>query len=126
MMTPVEVVKKQLAAYNARDLDAFCACYSPKIVVERLIGNKLLFRGMEAFRKNYADRFSNPELHAKLINRIALGQVVIDQEEIVGFPGHNVLHAVAIYEVENGLIRKVRFERSAHHENVPDLMAENQ
>ncbi|MFD2207730.1 nuclear transport factor 2 family protein [Kiloniella antarctica] len=111
MLTPVQVVENQLIAYNNHDIEAFCACFSDDVKVELLIEGELLFEGMEAFRATYAERFSNPGLHAKLINRIAQGRVVIDEEEVTGLPDFEVLYVVAIYEIEGGLIQKVRFER---------------
>jgi hypothetical protein len=52
-----------------------------------------------------------PDLHCELVNRIVLGNTVIDQERVTGFPGGNVIEAVAIYKVENGKIAKVYFIR---------------
>ncbi len=111
-LSAVELAEKQLAAYNNHDLDLFCACFSDDVEVQFLINDEVLFRGMTAFREIYAERFSHPNLHAKLLNRIAVGRVVIDEEEVTGL-GDGVLHVLAIYEVERGTINKVRFERAA-------------
>ncbi|WP_299375613.1 nuclear transport factor 2 family protein [uncultured Kiloniella sp.] len=112
-LSAVQLAEKQLAAYNSHDLDLFCSCFSDDVEVELLIDGEVLFRGMAAFRKAYADRFSHPNLHAKLLNRIAVGRVVIDEEEVTGL-GDGVLHVLAIYEVVQGLINKVRFERATN------------
>ncbi len=111
MLSPADLAEKQLTAYNAHDLDGFCACFSVDVAVELLIGNQSLFSGMDTFRAAYAERFSNPDLHARLLNRIACGRVVVDEEEVTGLPGNTPLHVMAIYEIEAGLIQKVRFER---------------
>ena len=109
MPSPEELAARQLEAYNNGDLEAFCACYAQDVVVELLVGDEEMFRGMTAFRARYSERFKNPDLHARLVNRIACGRVVVDQEEVTGLPGPTQ-HVIAIYEVADGLIRKVRFE----------------
>ncbi|WP_020592076.1 nuclear transport factor 2 family protein [Kiloniella laminariae] len=111
MTKPSDLAEKQLLAYNAHDLEAFCACFSDDVVVELLQDNQVLFTGKDALRSTYAERFSHPDLHAHLLNRMALGRVVIDEEEVTGLPGGSPLYVLAIYEIEEGLIRRVRFER---------------
>ena len=112
-LSAVQLAEKQLAAYNSHDLDLFCSCFSDDVEVQLLINDEVLFRGMTTFREIYAERFSHPNLHAKLLNRIAVGRVVIDEEEVTGL-GDGVLHVLAIYEVVQGLINKVRFERATN------------
>lgn len=47
-----------------------------------------------------------------MVNRTALGRVVIDLERILGRMGTaDVYDILAIYEVEGGLIRRVHFVR---------------
>ncbi len=111
-LSAVEIVEKQLVAYNNHDLDLFCNCFSEDVEVQLLLNDEVLFRGQSALRAMYAERFSHPKLHAKLLNRISVGRVVIDEEEVTGLGNEMVMHVVAIYEVEDGLIRKVRFERA--------------
>lgn len=112
MPTPTDIAQRQLDAYNAHDLDAFCACFADDVVVALLVGNEILFEGKAKLRETYADRFGHPNLHAKLVNRIACGRVVIDEEEVTGLNTPTPLHVIAIYEIEADLIRKVRFERA--------------
>ncbi len=112
MLTPTQVAENQLLAYNAHDINAFCACFDDYVKVELLVEGEVLFEGMDALRIAYTERFSNPNLHAKLVNRIALGRVVIDEEEVTGLPDIDTLYVVAIYEIDEGLIRRVRFERT--------------
>ena len=54
---------------------------------------------------------NNPKLHGEIVNRIVLGNFVIDQERVTGFPNDRVIDTVAIYEVKDGLIHKVWFVR---------------
>jgi hypothetical protein len=65
--------------------------------------------GKKAFGEHYArNRFNLPDLHARLINRIVSGRIVVDQEQVTGVPG-GTLAAVAVYEVIDGRIRTVWF-----------------
>jgi hypothetical protein len=61
--------------------------------------------------KRFAIRFTEPNLHATLLHRIVLGQVVIDHERIARtFPeGAGKIELVAMYEVRDGLIVRATF-----------------
>jgi hypothetical protein len=112
--TPEQVVQRQLDAYNARDIDAFMATYSDDIELYNY-PNKLVGKGKASMRKTYGYIFSKmTELHCTIVKRIVLGNKVIDQESVKGFPGwkkKGPLEAVAVYTVTNGLISKVTFIR---------------
>ncbi len=102
--SPVDVVKKQVNAYNARDLDAFVSFYHPDAVVYRYPG-EILASGEREIRERYRMRFDeSPALHAEIVNRITLGKYVIDEERITGIDGDDPLYAVVIYEVSDGII----------------------
>lgn len=103
--TSVDIVKKQVNAYNARDLDAFVSFYHPEAVVYRY-PDEVLASGEREIRERYRMRFDgSPHLHAEILNRITLGKYVIDKERITGIEGDDPLYAVVIYEVSDGLIR---------------------
>lgn len=105
--TPREIVAEQLIAYNARDLEAYCALFAADATM-RLLNGKEIARGMEALRAYYRVRFSNPNLHCTVIARTALGDHVIDHEQVVGI-AEQTLEVIAIYEVRGALIRSVNF-----------------
>ncbi len=110
--TPEAVAAAQLAAYNARDLDAFCALFSADVEVYDHPG-QLVLKGAEAFRSRYAERFSAPGLRADLLHRMSVGKCAIDHERI-WFKGPELsdpVEAVAIYTVREGLITRVDFIR---------------
>lgn len=109
-LTPEAVVQKQLEAYNARDLDAFVATYADDVQLFDL-PDKLLMRGHVELRDRYRKTFADPRLHAEIVNRIVLGNTVIDHERVrVTFPdGPGTVEAVAIYEVREGKIATVWF-----------------
>jgi hypothetical protein len=107
-MTPVELVQRQLEAYNARDLDGFADTYAKDIEIYRMPASAPAISGMAQLREIYRARFSSPGLHAEIVNRIVIGNKVIDHERVVGIKPEAV-EAVAVYEVTGGLIRKVWF-----------------
>lgn len=105
-MKPADVVQRQLDAYNERHLERFGAQYSADITTFRLPGAEPVLVGKEAFLAFFAaERFSRPGLHAELVNRIVLGNKVIDHERIAGVRAQPFEVAVA-YEVVDGLIRR--------------------
>lgn len=112
--TSEQVVQRQLDAYNARDIDAFMATYSNDIELYNY-PNKLVGKGKESMRKTYGRMFKQvTELHCTIVKRMVLGNMVIDQESVKGFPGwkkNGPLEAIAVYTVTNGLISKVTFIR---------------
>jgi hypothetical protein len=63
-------------------------------------------------RKQYGSMFDQTKnLHCELVNRIVLGNTVIDHERVTYGPDRKPVQAVAIYIIENGKIRKVYFTR---------------
>jgi hypothetical protein len=109
--SPREIVDRQMAAYNARDIDAYCALYAPDAVISDVNDGKVRSRGMEEIRRNYTTRFNNsPNLHYDIKARMELGAYVIDHELVTGI-GDEPLEVIAIYEVRDSLIQTVRFVR---------------
>lgn len=107
--SPVNIVQKQLDAYNKRDIDAFMETYSETIKLFDY-PNKLISEGKKAMKENYSSFFENvPNLHCEIKKRIVIGNKVIDEEYITANDMN--FSAVAIYEVENGKIVKVTFLR---------------
>jgi hypothetical protein len=106
---PAAFAQRQLDAYNARDLDRFVAEYTDDVAVFRLPGTDPILQGKQSFAEHYAkNRFNLPALHAKLVNRMVLGNKVIDQEYITGMPG-SPMEVAAIYEVTPAGISRVWF-----------------
>lgn len=104
-MSPESVVQSQLEAYNARDLQRFLAAYDDGIRVYRPPAHDPVIVGKAAFAEFYAtQRFNRTGLNAALVNRMVLGNRVIDHERISGVREHSFEVAV-VYEVINDLIR---------------------
>ncbi|HVJ63622.1 MAG TPA: nuclear transport factor 2 family protein [Bdellovibrionota bacterium] len=113
-MSPQEmtaVVQDQLDAYNARDIDAFCACFHEEVEIYELYTGKLSGRGMAEFRARYQALFaSSPLLHCELKSRIVLSSTVLDEEWVTGSQKYpNGIHAVAVYAFRDGKIDRVTF-----------------
>lgn len=109
MPDPAAAVDRQVEAYNARDIEAFAACYAEDVVIVDAAGAELT-RGRAKLAEQYGRWFGrNPELHVEIVSRIEIGPFVIDAELVSGTPdGDN--QAVAIYRVaDDGLIDRVQF-----------------
>jgi hypothetical protein len=108
--SPEIVVQRQLDAYNAKDLRAWLATYAEDAQQFEHPG-KLLAAGHAQIRARTAPRFSEPNLHAALLKRSVMGNVVIDHEDVHRtFPeGPGRIELVCIYVVEGGLIRTASF-----------------
>lgn len=104
--SPATVIQRQLDAYNARDLDALLATYAPDARQYDYPATPLA-SGHAQMRERFALRFQEPDLHARLLQRIVMGGFVIDHEIVTrNFPeGKGTIELVAIYEVADGLIR---------------------
>ena len=103
----IAVVQAQLDAYNARDIEAFMAFWTED---SQLLAhpNTVLATGLAEIRARHIARFQEPNLHGKLVNRLAVGAMVVDQEIVTRTfpegPGH--IEAICIYEVTNNHIAK--------------------
>lgn len=107
-VTPQLLVDQQLAAYNARNIDAFLIPYSDSVELYEYPG-KLMGKGKEEMRKMYTGMFKQvTQLHCELVNRIIQGNVIIDHESVSGF-GNKPVRAIAIYTISKGKIQKVEF-----------------
>lgn len=103
-----DLVQAQVAAYNARNLEAFMETYADDIEFYEF-PDSLMGKGKEHMRKQYEAMFKHyPNLHVEIMNRMVQGNMVIDQERVTGV-GPQPLTAIAIYEVQSGKISKVHF-----------------
>lgn len=107
---PQSVVQAQLDAYNAKDIEALLKTYAPDAEQFTLHG-ELLAKGHEQLRSRFIMRFAEPNLHARLLSRIVVGNVVTDLELITrDFPeGLGTLEMLCIYEVVDDRIQRASF-----------------
>lgn len=106
-LAPEAVIQRQLDAYNARDLDALIATYAADAQLFEHPAT-LLASGSAAVRERMAVRLQEPNLHAKLLSRIVMGNRVVDHERVTRtFPeGPGQMEMLMIYEVEEGRIAR--------------------
>jgi hypothetical protein len=116
-MTPEQLIQRQLDCYNAKDLDGLLATYATDVSHFDLRGN-LLAQGHAQLRERFAIRLAEPDLHAKLVQRIVMGNIVVDSEVITrNFPASDpdfpnakgTVEMLCIYEVERDLIVRATF-----------------
>ena len=106
---PEAFAQRQLDAYNARNLERFLAEYTDDVVAYRLPSGEVVATGKVAFGEHYRkNRFTLASLHAELVNRMVLGNKVVDQERVHGISEHP-MEVAAIYEVTPGGICRVWF-----------------
>lgn len=74
----VTLAERQLAAYNRADLDAFCDCYHPDVVMMK--GEDVVCTGISAFRERYADKFARGGFGATVPSRVHSGRHCVDEE----------------------------------------------
>ena len=111
MSEATSVIQRQLDAYNAQNLDAMVQCYAPDCVIAGLNG-AITETGREALRARYAKAFAAfPDNKATLVNRITVGNTVIDHEDVSRGPGKEQFQIIAIYTVKDGAIARVDFAK---------------
>ncbi len=109
-MSPAELAQAQLLAYNAKDLEAFVACYSEDVRVWRMPADSPSLQGREAFRESYRKGpFAQPQVQAEVAQRIVMGQTVIDHELVHGRGGDQPKQVAVVYRCLEGLINEVYF-----------------
>lgn len=102
---PEAVVNDNNEAYNVKDIRTFAKTYSEDTKLYNY-PNDLTIDGLSALRKQY-DAFFNRvnDLNSEVMNRIVLGNKVIDKKKVV-IDGE-IIDAIAIYEVKDNLIVSV-------------------
>jgi len=107
--TAAELAQAQLDAYNAQDLDAYCAFFTDDVVVADLNG-AVTNQGIEAYRERYRGAFAQfPQNKAELLARIVVGNTVIDHEKVIRGPDGPEFEVAAIYTIRDGQIARVDF-----------------
>ena len=109
--TAARLAQEQLDAYNKRDIEAFLKPYHENVKVYNH-PDQLVFEGKEAMRKRYGPMFqSSPDLHCTLMNRMVLGNIVIDQESVIFNKDQPPTEVMAMYKIKDSKIVEVYFIR---------------
>ncbi|PPK88340.1 hypothetical protein CLV84_1306 [Neolewinella xylanilytica] len=107
-ITPVQT---QLDAYNTGDLDLFLSAYADSVRIYNY-PDELRSQGKEGMRATYGNMFAElPDLQCRLVNRMVMGNRVIDHESVIFTAGEAPVEVIAIYTVADGAITEVRFMR---------------
>ena len=111
MSDATDLVDRQIAAYRARDLEAFLSFYAPDVKIRDFDGN-VMMDGQDGMQAMYGALFrDSPDLRLDTPSRMVAGDYVIDEEDLTGFVAAGfptTMHAVVIYQVRDGLIRHVQ------------------
>ena len=106
-----------IAAYNAQDVDAYCALMTDDACEANYRG-AVLREGREGTRKGLAEAFSRwPENKAEIVEKQVIGEYVIFREHVTrgaATDGSDLVEpfdVVAIYSFEGGRCSRVEFVR---------------
>lgn len=108
--SPADLVQRQLDAYNAHDVQALLATYAAD-ARQYAHPATLLASGADEIGARMAARFADRQLHAELLRRVVMGNIVIDHERVTSAGG--AVEVVAIYEVADGKIASASVKFSA-------------
>ena len=83
--------------------------FSGNVQLYNQADGKLLADGKEEVRKLYTNLFDkSPNLHSEIVNRMVLGNTVIDHEKITGRMGNDEpIELIVIYELTDLKISRV-------------------
>lgn len=102
-----KVVDRQNEAYNRHDIEAFLATYADSVAVQTL-GDTVPVLGKARLRESTAAWFAEaPATQTEVVERMVLGPFVVDRQRVTGAGSAHPLDAIGIYEVREGLIRRV-------------------
>lgn len=109
-----DVVGRQLDAYNNKDIDGFMACWAVDAQISAWPAT-IIATGWKEIRSRHLERFQEPDLSAQLLSRAAVGDLVVDSELVTrSLPeGPSLIDVIAIYEIEDGKIRRAWFKQGS-------------
>jgi len=111
-MNSESIIQQQVEAYNDRNISKFVSCHHPQVQLFNFSESVPFAVGLPSVRKIYQVVFdTSPNLNTEILHRIVLDNKVIDHEIVTGRSGVDQLEIVAIYEIEDNLIRKAHFIR---------------
>jgi hypothetical protein len=110
-LKPTDLIQAQFDAYNAQDLDAYCAFFADEVIVADYNG-AVSVRGIAAYRAKYVQVFADfPQNKAELLNRMVVGATVVDHERVIRSPGGETFEVICIYTLADGKVARVDFAK---------------
>ena len=98
-------VAAQVDAYNRHDIDAFVACFHEEAIVAGPDG-AIQLQGVNQLRERYGEMFEVADVTAEIVNRLQVGDWVVDQERLHR-DGEVILEALVAYEVNGDRIQRM-------------------
>jgi len=108
--SPVDVVDRQIAAYNDGDVDAFVAEFSEDAVITGFESEEPMAVGEDEIRELYGEQFGAVSPEVEILSRISLGEYVVDHERVERSDGEE-REAVGVYRVVDGEIVRLWLAR---------------
>lgn len=104
------LVQQQLDAYNNKDVEGWLSTYAAD-ARQFLLHGECIAHGHAELRKNIEERFKEPDLHAHLLHRTVMNNIVVDHEVITRnfSQGKGEIEMLCIYEIRQGLIQSASF-----------------
>jgi len=109
-MSASQIADLQLAAYNSKDLDAYCALFHDGAVLVNLPSQEIIAEGIAAIRDMYQARFETHGLYCEVHHRTEIGNIAIDRETVHS-DGNMPVDILAMYEVTDSKIARIFFIR---------------
>ncbi len=111
-MTPAQLAQQQLDGYNQHNLDLFLAPYADSVIIYQF-PNQVIYQGKEQMRETYGKMFeSNKDLFCTLMNRMIMGNTVMDHEYVVFDKNEPAIEVIAMYKIRQQKIVEVYFIRN--------------
>jgi len=102
----IEVIRRQLEAYNRHDALEFAACYAPEADILDLHTGETILSGRDSIQARFSKRFEQAGLRVEIVGRMLLPGLVVDSERIFTDASPEPGAALVMYEVREGLIRR--------------------
>jgi hypothetical protein len=107
-----KIIDQLVNHYNNCNARGFADLFTPDTEVYEHPGI-LTQKGREEIYEYYEKVFHEfPDNKTKVLHRVVIDNKVIDHEEIQRSPSATPFHVLAIYEMENGLIKRLDFIRN--------------
>lgn len=106
--TPLEVVNKRMELYNQHNFEDFIQLYDNDVKVYTY-PDKLLGTGTENIASIFEPKFASKSLQVEIVGQMSNGDYVINHETVT--ENGATTKYVSIYEVNDGLIKSVKFVR---------------
>ena len=101
--SPVDVVDRQIVAYNDGDVDAFVAEFDDDAVVAGFADEEPMAVGESEIRALYGEQFDAFSPEVEILSRLSLGEYVVDHERVERDDG-GAMEAIGVYRVVDGEI----------------------